>query len=64
MNWGVQQWGPSKTGSFVYFQPLFGTLASIFILNEELTLLKIIAGALIIAGVWMNSMQQREKAIL
>ena len=64
MNWGVQQWGPSKTGSFVYFQPLFGTLASIFILNEELTLLKIIAGVLIIAGVWMNSMQQREKAIL
>jgi drug/metabolite transporter (DMT)-like permease len=63
MNWGVQQWGPSKTGSFVYFQPLFGTLASIFILNEELTVLKIIAGALIIAGVWINSIQQRKKAI-
>ena len=61
MNWGVQQWGPSKTGSFVYFQPLFGTLASIFILNEELTLLKIIAGTLIVAGVWMNSIQPRKR---
>lgn len=63
MNWGVQQWGPSKTGSFVYFQPLFGTLASIFILNEELTALKIVAGLLIVAGVWMNSLQLRGKTI-
>ncbi len=63
MNWGVQQWGPSKTGSFVYFQPLFGTLASMFILNEELTALKIVAGLLIVAGVWMNSLQLRGKTI-
>ncbi|MEY2595957.1 MAG: hypothetical protein RI965_1229, partial [Bacteroidota bacterium] len=34
-----------------------------FILNEELTVLKIIAGALIIAGVWINSIEQRKKAI-
>ena len=58
MNWGVQQWGPSKTGSFVYFQPLFGTLAAIFILNEELSVLKIVAGTLIVAGVWINSRLQ------
>jgi drug/metabolite transporter (DMT)-like permease len=57
MNWGVQQWGPSKTGSFVYFQPLFGTLGAVFLLNEQLTLVKILAGILIIAGVWINSMQ-------
>lgn len=62
MNWGVQQWGPSKTGSFVYFQPLFGTLAAIFILKEELTIAKIIAGALIICGVWINAMQQRRES--
>jgi hypothetical protein len=60
MNWGVQQWGPSKTGSFVYFQPLFGTLAAIWVLNEELTISKIIAGTLIIAGVWINSITMRK----
>ncbi|MFZ9687609.1 MAG: DMT family transporter [Chitinophagaceae bacterium] len=61
MNWGVQQWGPSKTGSFVYFQPLFGTLGAVFLLNEQLTLVKILAGILIIAGVWINSMQLKKK---
>lgn len=63
MNWGVQQWGPSKTGSFVYFQPLFGTLGAVFILQEELTATKIIAGILIVAGVWINAMQQKKRAI-
>ena len=60
MNWGVQQWGPSKTGSFVYFQPLFGTLAAIWVLNEELTTLKLVAGSLIVAGVWINSFNARK----
>jgi drug/metabolite transporter (DMT)-like permease len=63
MNWGVQQWGPSKTGSFVYFQPLFGTLGAIFILNESLTPTKIIAGVLIVAGVWINAVQRKKAAI-
>ncbi len=63
MNWGVQQWGPSKTGSFVYFQPLFGTLGAVIILNDELTLVKIMAGLLIIAGVWINSVQRNKKPI-
>lgn len=63
MNWGVQQWGPSKTGSFVYFQPLFGTLGAIFILNESLTPTKIIAGLLIVAGVWINAVQRKKAAI-
>jgi len=63
MNWGVQQWGPSKTGSFVYFQPLFGTLGAIFILHEELTPMKIIASILIVAGVWINSMQRKKRTI-
>ena len=63
MNWGVQQWGPSKTGSFVYFQPLFGTLGAIFILNESLTPTKIIAGVLIVAGVWINAVQRKKATI-
>ncbi len=55
MNRGVIKWGPSRTGSFVYFQPLFGTLSAILVMGEELTLLKTLAGSLIIMGVWLNS---------
>ncbi len=55
MNRGVIKWGPSRTGSFVYFQPLFGTLSAILVMGEELTLPKTLAGALIILGVWLNS---------
>ncbi len=55
MNWGVMKWGPSKTGSFIYFQPLFGSLGAIILMGESFTLVKLCAGLLIIAGVWVNS---------
>jgi len=57
MNWGVQQWGPSKTGSFVYFQPVFGTLGAVLLMGEQFSLVKAIAGLLIVAGVWVTSMR-------
>ena len=57
MNWGVQQWGPSKTGSFVYFQPVFGTLGAVLLLGEQFSVVKAIAGLLIVAGVWVTSMR-------
>lgn len=57
MNWGVMKWGPSRTGSFIYFQPLFGTSGAILLMNESLTIWKLIAGALIIAGVWLNALK-------
>ena len=59
MNWGVQQWGPSKTGSFVYFQPLFGTLGAIVLMGETFSLFKAIAGMLIIGGVWISSLKRK-----
>jgi drug/metabolite transporter (DMT)-like permease len=57
MNWGVMKWGPSRTGSFIYFQPFFGTAGAILLMNESLTIWKLIAGALIISGVWLNSLK-------
>ena len=57
MNWGVQQWGPSKTGSFVYFQPVFGTLGAVLLMGEQFSVVKAIAGLLIVAGVWVTSMR-------
>lgn len=63
MNMGVTKWGPSRTGSFVYFQPLFGTLAAVVFLGEALNGLKALAGILIIAGVWINAKRlKRQKA--
>jgi drug/metabolite transporter (DMT)-like permease len=57
MNWGVQQWGPSKTGSFVYFQPVFGTLGAVLLMGEQFSVVKATAGLLIVAGVWVTSMK-------
>lgn len=61
MNWGVQQWGPSKTGSFVYFQPVFGTLGAVLLMGEQFGLVKAIAGLLIVAGVWITSLKLKKK---
>lgn len=62
MNWGVRTWGPSKTGSFVYFQPFFGTIGAIMILGEQFSMLKLAAGALIISGVWVTSLKKYVKS--
>jgi drug/metabolite transporter (DMT)-like permease len=61
MNWGVRTWGPSKTGSFVYFQPFFGTIGAILILGEQFSMMKLAAGILIIAGVWVTSLKREAK---
>ena len=60
MNWGVQQWGPSKTGTFVYFQPVFGTLGAVLLMGEQFTVVKAIAGLLIVAGVWITSLKLKK----
>ena len=60
MNWGVQQWGPSKTGTFVYFQPVFGTLGAVLLMGEQFTIVKAIAGLLIVAGVWITSLKLKK----
>ena len=60
MNMGVSKWGPSRTGSFVYFQPFFGTLSAMVVMNEKLTIVKVMAGVLIILGVWVTSLQAKK----
>lgn len=61
MNWGVQQWGPSKTGTFVYFQPVFGTLGAVLLMGEQFSMVKAISGLLIVAGVWITSLKLKRK---
>lgn len=64
MNWGVMKWGPSKTGSFIYFQPLFGTIGAILLMGESFSLIKLFAGILIIAGVWVTSLKPKTARII
>ena len=53
MNYGISQLGASRTSSFMYSQPFFAAIAAIIILNESITLPKIIAASLIFTGVYI-----------
>ncbi len=56
MNYGISQIGASRTSSFMYSQPFFAATAAIVILNESITLPKIIAASLIITGVYIANL--------
>lgn len=49
--YGIAKLGASVAGAYIYTQPVFATLIAVFILNERLTLYKIIAALLIAGGV-------------
>ncbi|HYF32786.1 MAG TPA: DMT family transporter [Chitinophagaceae bacterium] len=49
--YGIAKLGASIAGAYIYTQPFFASIIAIFILDETLSLYKIIAALLIIAGV-------------
>lgn len=49
--YGISKLGASTAGAYIYTQPIFATLIAVFVLNESLTLYKIIAATLIVGGV-------------
>jgi drug/metabolite transporter (DMT)-like permease len=51
--YGIKYLGASIAGFYIYTQPVFATLIAMIFLKEELTLYKIIAAALIFAGVYL-----------
>jgi drug/metabolite transporter (DMT)-like permease len=55
MNYGIKTLGASITGSYIYTQPFFATAASMLILHETLSLPKIGAAVLIMAGVFLTN---------
>lgn len=59
MNYGISKLGASVTGSFIYTQPFFATIASMIILNESLSFPKIAAAALIMAGVFLANYKRK-----
>jgi drug/metabolite transporter (DMT)-like permease len=55
MNYGIKKLGASTTGSYIYTQPFFATIASMIILHESLSLPKIGAAVLIMIGVFLTN---------
>lgn len=56
--YGIQHLGASVTGAYIYTQPVFAVIIAAFLLNETLTLDKIIAAILIFAGVYLVNMKK------
>jgi drug/metabolite transporter (DMT)-like permease len=59
MNYGIKKLGASITGSYIYTQPFFATIASMIILHESLSLPKIGAAVLIMAGVFLTNYKRK-----
>ena len=49
--YGISKLGASVTGAYIYTQPIFAGLIAVFVMDERLTIQKIVAAALIIGGV-------------
>lgn len=59
MNYSISKLGAAVTGSFIYTQPFFATVASMIILHESLSLPKIGAAVLIMGGVFLANYKKR-----
>jgi drug/metabolite transporter (DMT)-like permease len=59
MNYSISKLGAGVTASYIYTQPFFATVGSMLLLNESLSLSKIIAGALIITGVFLINYKKK-----
>jgi drug/metabolite transporter (DMT)-like permease len=51
--YGIRQLGAATTGSYIYTQPVFAVLLAAFFLSETLSWDKVMAAALIFAGVYL-----------
>lgn len=52
---GLRYLGAGITGSYIYTQPVFAAIVAAFVLNEQFTVEKILAGIMIFAGVFLVS---------
>jgi drug/metabolite transporter (DMT)-like permease len=51
--YGLRHLQASGTGSYIYLQPIFATIVAVLFLDEEITMQKLLAAALIFAGVFL-----------
>ena len=59
--YGIQHIGASKTGAYIYSQPVFAAIISAIFLNEPFTAVKIVAAVLIFAGVYLATLVKNQK---
>ena len=59
---GVAELGASRAAVFVYLVPLFGVLLASLVLSEAVGPAKIAGGILIVGGVYIGTLAEREKA--
>ncbi len=59
---GVERFGASKTSIFVNLVPVFGVVASSFMLHEHIRIIVVLGGALVITGVLITNRTKREIA--
>jgi drug/metabolite transporter (DMT)-like permease len=58
MNYSISKLGASITGSYIYTQPFFATVASMILLHETLSITKIAAAVLIMGGVFLANFKK------
>jgi drug/metabolite transporter (DMT)-like permease len=61
VNFGIYKLGASVAGSFIYSQPFFATIAAIILLNETITLTKLLSAGLIMTGVFLANYKPKGK---
>ncbi|MBL7738314.1 MAG: EamA family transporter [Chitinophagaceae bacterium] len=57
--YGIRILGPGITSAYIYIQLVFAVAIAVLFFNEQLTLQKIIAGIMILGGVYLVSMKKR-----
>lgn len=59
MNYSINKLGAAVTGSYIYTQPFFTTIASVILLHEVLSPPKIMAAVLIMGGVFLANYKRK-----
>jgi drug/metabolite transporter (DMT)-like permease len=62
--YGIRVLGPGITGSYIYIQLIFAISIAAIFFHERLTLNKIIAGILILGGVYLVSRKKKSSGVL
>ena len=57
--YGIRVLGPGITSAYIYVQLVFAVTIAVLFFNEQLTLQKAIAGALILGGVYLVSLKKK-----
>lgn len=57
--YGIKSLGASVAGFYIYTQPVFAALIAMVFLHEQITAYKILAAALIFAGVYLTNVQKK-----